>query len=216
MDRETKNKILIRYVKTLEDKHGSVGAAEESGDKEYKEMRKFVKRYFEQDINKSKKRRRAPSHQWTDEEVDYLKANYANTLTKVIAKNLDIPIGQVNNKARTLGLYKPKVNTDYNKQFIIKNHKTMTRKQMAESLGLTYSGINYCLRALKEEGIDLQPLSNRESGWTKKEEEYLSKHYPTTRTSEVAKALGRSESSVRSKAQIMGVKRIFNQQEAQQ
>lgn len=211
MDRETKTEILIRYVTTLEDKHGSVGAAEESGDKEYKEMRKFVKRYFEKDI---------PSHQWTDEEVSYLKANYANTLTKDIAIKLGIPIGQVNNKAWALGLSKPKVNTDYNKQFIIKNHKTMTRKQTSESLGLTYSGINYCLRALKEEGIDLQPLSNRESGqsnkWTKKEEEYLTKHYPTTRTSEVAKALGRSESSVRSKAQIMGVKRIFNQQEAHQ
>src|SRR5699024_2773869 len=127
MDRATKNKILIRYVTTLEDKHGSVGVAEENGDKLYKEMREFVKLHFN-DRDAWSSAMWGNGSDWTKEEVDaYLKANYATKNTNEIANELGISPELVRSKAWKLGLRKQKNDKAYIESFIIKNHKTMRR-----------------------------------------------------------------------------------------
>ena len=212
MDRATKNKILIRYVSTLEDKHGSVGAAEENGDKQFKEMREFIKQFFNDRGDEQYEIFDEEKHHWTEEEVkSYLKEHYATKNTKEIADELGMSPDQVRFKAWYLGLKKPKNDKTHITSFIIKNYKTMSRNDMSKATGLSYSGVNYYLKKLKAEGkisgTPLQLDAGRMETWTKKEKNYLVKHYPTTDTNDVAKALGRTDRSVRSKAYNMGIKK---------
>lgn len=212
MDRATKNKILIRYVSILEDKHGSIRAAEENGDKQFKEMRKFVKRFFNDRDNESSLIWRNSSR-WTKEEVDaYLKEYYATKDTDEIADELGMSPEQVRSKAWYLGLKKPKIDKSWIESFIIKNHKGMSRKEMSRALGLPYTSVCRYVRTLKKQGKISAPLlrpsehnESRPKKWTTKEEEYLVKYYSTTSVSEIAKALGRSDNAIRVKAHKMGI-----------
>ena len=210
MDRATKNKILIRYVTTLEDKHGSVGAAEENGDKQFKEMREFVKLHFN-DRDAWSSAMWGNGSDWTKEEVDaYLKANYATKNTNEIANELGISPELVRSKAWKLGLRKQKNDKAYIESFIIKNHKTMSRSDMSKATGLSYSGISHYLRRLKDEGkIDnlVSLKGSRKTKWTEEEMDYLAKHYSFSSIGEIAKALDRTDSSVRSKACNMGLRK---------
>lgn len=211
MDRATKNKILIRYVSTLEDKHGSVRAAEENGDKLFKEMRAFVKQFFEDRGNETSTTRGIANYRWTEEEEEYVKQYYETEGAIAVSEVLGMSPSQVQYKAKLLGLTKPKADSTYNKLFIIKNHKKMSRNEIAEALGLSYSGVLYYLRLLKKEGKISNPLVLRDDSpskkWSEAEADYLSKHYPTTTTIEVAEALGRSENAVSMKAYKMGIKK---------
>ena len=214
MDRATKNKILIRYVSILEDKHGSIRAAEENGDKQFKEMREFVKQFFNDRDNRSPLMWGKGSR-WTKEEVKaYLKEHYATKDTDEIADELGMSPEQVRSKAWYLGLKKPKVDKSWIESFIIKNHKGMTRKELAEALGLPYTSVCRYVRTLKKQGKISVPLlrhieykGDRPKKWTTKEEEYLAKRYLTTSVGEMAKALGRSNNAIRVKAHKMGIKK---------
>ena len=210
MDRATKNKILIRYVTTLEDKHGSVTIAEENGDKQFKEMREFVKQFFD-DRSDEPATIWGNGRYWSEEEVKaYLKEHYATKDTDEIADELGMSPDQVRSKAWYMGLKKPKNDKALITAFIIENHKTMSRNEMAEALGITYAGVCYYLKILKDEGKVSNPFSPRDVGqakWTKEEEDYLAKSYPSTSINEMAKALGRTDNSVRSKAHSMGIKK---------
>lgn len=207
MDRATKTKLLIRYVSTLEDNHGSVRAAEGKGDKLFKEMRGFVKKFFEND--RAFTGRGEGDFHWTEERESYLNEHYATKNNKEIAEVLGVTPSQIRTKAWRLGLKKPKDDKKYIESFIIKNHEIMSRKELAKALGIPYSSACYYLKRMKEEG-KLGGSSRFEPGqktWTEEEETYLAKHYPTTSASDVAKALGRSTGSVRGKASIMGIKK---------
>lgn len=210
MDRATKNKILIRYVSTLEDKHGSVGAAEENGDELYKEMREFIKQFFNDRDSESSLIWSNGSH-WNEEEVEaYLKKHYATKDTKDISEELGMSPELVRSKAWHLGLRKQKNDKAYIESFIIKNHKTMSRSDMSKATGLSYSGISRYLRRLKDEGkIDnlVSLKGSRKTKWTEEEMDYLAKHYSFSSIGEIAKALDRTDSSVRSKACNMGLRK---------
>ena len=210
MDRATKNKILIRYVKTLEDKHGSVGAAEENGDKQFKEMRKFVKRYFKNDASSVDEVCNV-HHRWSETEVDYLKKYFEALETKDVAEALGLSITQVWYKASQLGLKKLNKNdTAYKRTFIIENYNKMSRDEIAKFLGMTYSGVSYYVRVLKKEGLIIETDESGNEmvvGWTEEDIDYLVKHYPTANNKEMAKTLGKTVNALRVKAHSMGIKK---------
>ena len=210
MDRQTKTDLLFRYVADLEDVHGSVTNAEEKGDKLFKEMREFVKQFFDDHSDEPATIWGNGSH-WSKGEIEaYLKEHYATKDTDEIADELGMSPDQVRSKAWYMGLKKPKNDKAVIRAFIIENHKTMSRNEMAEALGITYAGICYYLKRLKAEGKVSNPFSPRDVGqakWTKEEEDYLAKSYPSTSINEMAKALGRTDNSVRSKAHSMGLKK---------
>ena len=210
MDRATKNKILIRYVTTLEDKHGSVRAAEENGDKQFKEMRKFVKRYFKNDASSVDEVCNV-HHRWSETEVDYLKKYFEALETKDVAEALGLSINQVWYKASQLGLKKLNKNdTAYKRTFIIENYNKMSRDEIAKFLGMTYSGVSYYVRVLKKEGLIIETdKSGNEMvvGWTEEDIDYLVKHYPTANNKEMAKTLGKTVNALRVKAHSMGIKK---------
>lgn len=210
MDRATKNKILIRYVTTLEDKHGSVGAAEENGDKQFKEMRKFVKRYFKNDASSPDEVRNV-HHRWSQTEVDYLKKYFEALETKDVAEALGLSITQVWYKASQLGLKKLNKNdTAYKRTFIIENYNKISRDEIAKFLGMTYSGVSYYVRALKKEGLIIETDESGNEmvvGWTEEDIDYLIKHYPTANNKEMAKTLGKTVNALRVKAHSMGIKK---------
>ena len=210
MDRTTKNKILIRYVTTLEDKHGSIRAAEENGDKQFKEMRKFVKRYFKNDASSVDEVRNV-HHCWSDAEVDYLKKYYESIEIKDVAEALGLSINQVWYKASQLGLKKLNKNdTAYKRTFIIENYNKMSRDEIAKFLGMTYSGVSYYVRVLKKEGLIIETDESGNEmvvGWTEEDIDYLIKHYPTANNKEMAKTLGKTVNALRVKAHSMGIKK---------
>ena len=210
MDRATKNKILIRYVSTLEDKHGSVRAAEENGDKQFKEMRAFVKRYFNNDAS-SVDEVRDVHHRWSEAEVDYLKKYFEALETKDVAEALGLSINQVWYKASQLGLKKLNKNdTAYKRTFIIDNYNKMSRDEIAKFLGMTYSGVSYYVRVLKKEGLIIETDESGNEmvvGWTEEDIDYLIKHYPTANNKEMAKTLGKTVNAIRVKAHSMGIKK---------
>ena len=210
MDRTTKNKILIRYVTTLEDKHGSIRAAEENGDKQFKEMRKFVKRYFKNDASSVDEVRNVHNC-WSDAEVDYLKKYYESIEIKDVAEALGLSINQVWYKASQLGLKKLNKNdTAYKRTFIIENYNKMSRDEIAKFLGMTYSGVSYYVRVLKKEGLIIETDESGNEmvvGWTEEDIDYLIKHYPTANNKEMAKTLGKTVNALRVKAHSMGIKK---------
>lgn len=210
MDRATKNKILIRYVTTLEDKHGSIRAAEENGDKQFKEMRKFVKRYFKNDASSVDEVRNVHNC-WSDAEVDYLKKYYESIEIKDVAEALGLSINQVWYKASQLGLKKLNKNdTAYKRTFIIENYNKMSRDEIAKFLGMTYSGVSYYVRVLKKEGLIIETDESGNEmvvGWTEEDIDYLIKHYPTANNKEMAKTLGKTVNALRVKAHSMGIKK---------
>lgn len=103
MDRETKSKILIRYVSTLEDKYGSVTIAEENGDKLFKEMREFEKRHFNDHVNEEPLMWGRGSR-WTEKEEEYLVKHYSKKSTGDVAKALGRSKLSVRSKAQNMGI----------------------------------------------------------------------------------------------------------------
>lgn len=209
MDKETKSEVLLRYVTTLEGKYGNMTSAEENNDKLFKEMRSFVEQFFGDSSDEQPTLLDVGDCRWTKDEIkEYLKEHYATKDTEDIADVLGLAPDQVRNKACRLGLKKPKNDKAQITAFIIKHYKSMSRRDMAKATGLTYSGIDYYIKNLKAEGKINDSLLQLDSGrkmWTKKEEAYLSEHYPTTDTGVIANTLGRSERSVSVKAHKMGI-----------
>ena len=187
-----------------------MGAAEENGDKQFKEMRAFVKRHFNNDASPTDEVRNV-HHCWSDAEVDYLKKYFEALETKDVAEALGLSITQVWYKASQLGLKKLNKNdTAYKRTFIIENYNKMSRDEIAKFLGMTYSGVSYYVRVLKKEGliIETDELGGEiVVGWTKEADDYLAKHYPTTVTSEIAKKLKKTDNAVRVRAYKMGIKK---------
>lgn len=105
MDRETKTKLLLRYVNTLEDNHGSVRAAEESGDKLFKEMREFVKLHFN-DRDSEEPLAWGRGSRWTKKEEGYLIKHYSKKSASDIAKALGRSKRSVISKAHKMGISK--------------------------------------------------------------------------------------------------------------
>ena len=210
MDRATKREILFSYVDDLENKHGSVGAAEENGDKQFKEMRAFVKRYFKNDASSVDEVCNV-HHRWSETEVDYLKKYFEALETKDVAEALGLSINQVWYKASQLGLKKLNKNdTAYKRMFIIENYNKMSRDEIAKFLGMTYSGVSYYVRVLKKEGLIIETDESGNEmvvGWTEEDIDYLIKHYPTANNKEMAKTLGKTVNALRVKAHSMGIKK---------
>lgn len=105
MDRATKSEILIRYVSNLEDKYGSVRAAEESGDKLFIEMREFVKLHLN-DLDSESPLMWGRGSRWTEKEEGYLIKHYSKKSASDIAKALGRSKRSVISKAHKMGISK--------------------------------------------------------------------------------------------------------------
>ena len=89
--------------------------------------------------------------------------------------------------------------------FLRKNYKNMTRKEVAKKLGRTEPSIKKRLIVL---GITKEKLNM--SNWTKEEDDYLIENYEKLSSHEIAELLNRTEGAVKSRFRILGFKIRMN------
>jgi len=140
---------------------------------------------------------------WTKEEIELLKTMSTKYLNKTIARKLDRSLQEVNKKARQLGIkliFKRPVWKKWKIKFLRENINKMSLRKISEELDVNYYQI---MDKLDELGIEYN--SNR---WTEEEERILIELSKKCYIREIAKVLNRTEGSVASKANKMGLEYI--------
>lgn len=129
---------------------------------------------------------------YTKEEIQYIKNNFANMTIKQIAKTLNKTENSIYNAVRKLGMQKQKHNkwTDDEVAFLRDNYINMTSEEISHYINHSIDAINTMRDRLK---------LVRNSVWSDGEIELLKNSFETTLFSELSKKLGRTESAIRAK-----------------
>jgi hypothetical protein len=129
---------------------------------------------------------------YTNEEIKYIKDNFANMTVKQIANRLNKEESSIYNVVRKLGLKKQKHNkwTDEEIEFLRANYIGMTSEEISHHIDHTIDAINTMRDRLK---------LVRNSTWSDSEIEFLKNNFETTLFSELSKILGRTEGAIRAK-----------------
>ena len=129
---------------------------------------------------------------YTNEEIQYIKNNFANMTIKQIAKTLNKNENSIYSAARKLGLKKQKHNkwTDDEVVFLMENYINMTSEEISHYINHSIDAINTMRDKLK---------LVRNSAWSDSEIEFLRSNFETTLFSELSKMLGRTEGAIRAK-----------------
>lgn len=129
---------------------------------------------------------------YTKEEIQFIKDNFANMTIKQIAKTLSKDENSIYNAVRKLGLKKQKHNkwTDDEIAFLRDNYINMTSEQISHHITHSVDAINTMRDRLK---------LVRNSAWSDSEIEFLRNNFETTLFSELSKTLGRTEGAIRAK-----------------
>ena len=129
---------------------------------------------------------------YTKEEIQFIKDNFANMTIKQIAKTLSKDENSIYNAVRKLGLKKQKHNkwTDDEISFLRGNYINMTSEEISHYINHSVDAINTMRDRLK---------LVRNSAWSNDEIELLKNNFETTLFSELSKTLGRTEGAIRAK-----------------
>ena len=129
---------------------------------------------------------------YTKEEIQYIKDNFANMTIKQIAEVLSKDENSIYNAVRKLGLKKQKHNkwTDDEISFLRGNYINMTSEEISHYINHSVDAINTTRDRLK---------LVRNSAWSNDEIEFLKNNFETTLFSELSKSLGRTEGAIRAK-----------------
>jgi len=145
---------------------------------------------------------------WTEKEDNFLRSNWETKTAQEIASVLKRSVVGVYARAKKLGLKrKTAYFTPEEDEFIITHYQHLTGRQIAEKLGRSPNSIHSRALRLGVATKGNTPSFKGKSApvWTPEEEEFLRRHWPIWKASEIAKALGKSPSAVYSKAERMGL-----------
>ena len=129
---------------------------------------------------------------YTEEEIQYIKNNFANMTIKQIANNLNKKENSVYNVVRKLGLIKQEHNkwTDEEIIFLKANYVHMTSEEISHYIKHSIDAIN-----TMRDRLNLV----RNKNWSNTEIQFLKGNFESTLFSELSKVLGRTESAIRAK-----------------
>ena len=129
---------------------------------------------------------------YTDEEIQYIKNNFANMTVKQIANNLDKKETSVYNVVRKLGLIKQEHNkwTDKDISFLKENYVQMTSEEISNYIPHSVDAIN----TMRDK---LHLVRNK--NWSNEDMQFLKDNFELKLFSELSNILGRTENAIRAK-----------------
>ena len=129
---------------------------------------------------------------FTNEEVEYIKQNYANSTVKNIAKHLNKNTSCIYNVIRKLGILKQPHNkwTEDEINFLKNNYINMTSEEISKYINHTIDAINTMRDRL---GLI------RNANWTNDEVEFLKCNFDKMSHDNIGKQINKTESAVRAK-----------------
>ena len=129
---------------------------------------------------------------YTEEEIQYIKNNFANMTIKQIASNLNKKESSIYNVVRKLGLIKQEHNkwTDEEVNFLKANYANMTSEEISHYIQHSVDAIN----TMRDK---LNLIRNK--NWSNEDIQFLKDNFESTLFSELSQILGRTENAIRAK-----------------
>lgn len=149
---------------------------------------------------------------WDKEDIKYIIDFYSISTVKDLAYALDKTKNQVTSKVLLLqkqGKLARKFSkevhiwTEAEEQFLVANYGKMSKAELAAHLKVDTLQVNQKATYMRRKGYNVPITVNAPETWTPDKLEYLKSHYPTHTQTELAKALGMKESTVKGKIQKM-------------
>ncbi|MCX8074141.1 MAG: hypothetical protein N2749_00955 [Clostridia bacterium] len=159
---------------------------------------------------------------WTEYELDYLKNNYNKIPVEDIAKHLKRSKKSIFEKAHKIELSESNNRpwTIDEENYLIKNYTIKSNIELSDYLNRSMQSIRTKASKLNLKKEKRKKKKEKEKNiflkrWTKEEEEYIKKYYPSENISLISEKLGRSEMAIIKKANYLGVKRnkIWSEEE---
>lgn len=164
---------------------------------------------------------------WSNEDLRFLYLNFRKYKDKELAERLNRKKKDVKSVRKTLGLSRKqdgsavpayterksgKYKTWHNwtfeeREFLIEHYESMTDAEMAKTLGVTECAIRGQKHRLRLNSIKTHEDNFNHSRWTEKDDKYLRKHIEDMTVSEIARNLGKTAVTVRSRIARDGLKR---------
>jgi len=136
---------------------------------------------------------------WTRREIRILKTMHSDNTFEDTSDKIDRTATAIAAKARQLKLRKIRVWTKREDGFLRRFHMKKSYLELAEILERT-------TKAIEKRTADLG-LDRKFAWWTARELDMIIKKYPTMRTKELAKLVGRTAGQIRTKAHVLGVQK---------
>lgn len=135
---------------------------------------------------------------YTNNEIEYLKENFAKYTNKQLAEQLKKTESSIKNAANKLGLIKQphKTWTKEDDEFLIAHYIEMTSQEIGKKLGRTVHSIN-----ARRDDLGLV----RNPNWTDSEIQYLIDNHKTSTYEEIGRMLNRTAQAVDAKCFEMGL-----------
>jgi G:T-mismatch repair DNA endonuclease (very short patch repair protein) len=137
---------------------------------------------------------------WTQEEIDFLRANYTAKGAVWVAKELNRTKSAVNTKAENLKIPGKGPWSQQEDEFLKKYYPKKGSVWVSKNLDRTQSSVNSRAEKLR---------IRRSNRWKKEDIQFLKSHYSSNNTRWIADQLGFSFESVRNKAETLKLKKVF-------
>lgn len=149
----------------------------------------------------------------TDEQIQFIKENYANMSEKLIAEKLHLTIPQIACYKKTLNLHRiksktPNVWSDEQLQFLLKNYEDKSYQYIATRIGQSKANVRKKVKELNLQ-ISNKRKYDRKNGWAEDDFVYLKKYFPYKSNDELAQHLHHTACSIGSIANRLGLKKIY-------
>lgn len=143
-------------------------------------------------------------HQWTYKEDRELESIFQSMSDEELAQHFDVPKTQIIKRRSKLKLRRKntaELKNEKRAQFVEENHKTMSIDEMAVELGLSRTRLLVVANKL-----GLQLVKQKESERAKARTDYICSQYGRKPIEEIAKDIGMTPKSVRSRMAKLGLK----------
>lgn len=142
---------------------------------------------------------------WSQEEDDFLRANYKTLGAKRVGKSLGRSKDSVRARVRTLKAAPRRIRrwTPEEYDFLEEHYETRGLKYVSEQLGRSESTVYSRAHAL---GLK-QPRPPRQTSWSKVDDDILREFYQSMTAYDLGEVLGRSRAAVQNRAQYLGLRK---------
>lgn len=155
---------------------------------------------------------------WTDEQIQYVKANYGRVSAQEMSRVLGKSKAAIHTKAsQDLGLRDPNWGayewTAEEDQYLLDNYPAKKQKEIAQQLGRSVAQVTRRLKLQIGSDKNLSADAYKKGKWTPEEDQYLLDQWPTRSTAFIAIALNRKRYRVKERAKALGLRRTTEQRQ---
>ena len=143
--------------------------------------------------------KKQPHKPWSEDEDNYLRNNYLELSSEIMANELKRTVPSINARCKELHLIKHEAWSDEEVDFLSKHYMDMEYSQIGTILGRSEG-------AVRAKCFDLN-LYKKELPWTDEELDFLKDNYMQMSKNEISEILNRSTSAIGLKASRMGLKK---------